>query len=113
MTITIVAPFLRTIRIMFALPDRCFMFDPIDDITVGGICFTAMGRSRDHYNSCIPYGDFADTVLCDGYMKLPFPAGFLQDLFDELCSKRDIGFVFEKVYGKSLVAVANFSAEED
>jgi hypothetical protein len=113
MTITIVAPFLRAICIMLAFPDRGFMFDPIDDIPVRGIGFTAMGRSRDHNDSGIPYGDFADAVLRDGDMKLPFPAGFLQYLFYELCSKGDIGFVLEKIYGKPLVAVANFPAEED
>src|SRR5258705_6813843 len=100
MTITIVAPFPRAICIMFAFPDRGFVFDPVDDVTVGGIGFTAMGRSRDHYNGRFTYGNFADTVLCDGDVKLPFTAGFLYYLVDEFCRQRNIGFVFEKVYGK-------------
>src|ERR1700754_2746332 len=113
MTITVISPFLRAVCIMFAFPDWGFVFDPVDDITVGSISLATMGRSRDHDNSRITHSHLPNTMLRYCNMQLPFLAGRLQYLFYKLCSQRRIRFVFEKIDCLAPVAVPHFSAEED
>src|SRR6202034_4282769 len=69
LTIAIVPPFLRPIPIILALPDRRLMLDAVNNMPVGRISLTAVGRSRDDHHRRFPNLHAADPMLSDRYAK--------------------------------------------
>src|SRR5258708_36613691 len=78
--IAVVAPFMGTVRIVFAFPDGGLVLDAVNDVPVGSIRFAAMGRSGDHYHGRIADGDLAYPLLRHAYLQFPFFSPFLPNL---------------------------------
>jgi len=72
MTVTVAPPFLCSVGKIFAFPDGHFMFDPVDDITVGIIRFFPVRGSGDYHNGAFTNSYLACSVLCHCDIQVPF-----------------------------------------
>src|SRR5687768_5953738 len=77
--IAIIAPLPATIFKVLTFPNRHFVFNAIDNITVSHIRFFSMRGSSNNYYSTFTNCNNPGTMLCQGYMQVPFMSGFIQN----------------------------------